>query len=434
MNSIIKRLSLVICVSLGNFHAHCMEDKVILHSNQAIESSLSTLFTFSKSIKLPDHAVYSSELCSSDGSILLNRKEGKLINLITQQEIVLEDFPYDAIAGSLFSPDDKSLLVGLNQGEALLWDIQTGVRTYTLNGHEEPIQWAAFSSDGTTLITGSVDCTIFLWNAITGKDIKRLENLDKLLKLHNKRCLRRLALSPNGASFLITLLKISGTYTSLLFNSITGNLLREFSIPLPNDRSFELVQELIDSETLFVVMPYNESKIDYKRVYLLNVLIEKPLLELTASEVKLSPDRKIIITWSSEDKAIVLWSAITGKKLRILASRETLHSLRGSPDSKTILIQSHDDTIQLLSTETGKELQAIKCQYPILSAVFSFDGNSVFIISGDKKIHVWCRTSTTSTSSAQIKKLDDGAQKASSLSFTDGVDLEDDSQKECSIQ
>jgi len=46
---------------------------------------------------------------------------------------------------------------------ARLWDLQTGQELRRFIGHEGPVEWAAFSPDGKTILAGSQDGTARLW-------------------------------------------------------------------------------------------------------------------------------------------------------------------------------------------------------------------------------------------------------------------------------
>ncbi len=73
--------------------------------------------------------------------------------------------------GASFSPDGTRIVtVGGQNGarEATVWDARTGAELLALTGHTNLVLCAAFSADGTRLITGSVDGTAKVWDARTG--------------------------------------------------------------------------------------------------------------------------------------------------------------------------------------------------------------------------------------------------------------------------
>ena len=60
------------------------------------------------------------------------------------------------------------IVVGLLAGNIITLDATTGICTSTLSGHTKPVKSLAFSSDGTSLVSGSHDKTIKLWDIQTG--------------------------------------------------------------------------------------------------------------------------------------------------------------------------------------------------------------------------------------------------------------------------
>ena len=81
-----------------------------------------------------------------------------------------------------FSPDGQTLASGSLNHIIVLWDVATGKQRRTLEGRSSGVDSIAFSPDSRTLASASGDVTIVLWDVATGKHIRTLEG-------HRKWCL-----------------------------------------------------------------------------------------------------------------------------------------------------------------------------------------------------------------------------------------------------
>nr|NCR55544.1 hypothetical protein [Microcystis aeruginosa L211-07] len=73
-----------------------------------------------------------------------------------------------------FSPDGKTLVSGSYDTTIKLWNVETGQEIRTLKGHDRSVSSVNFSPDGKTLVSGSWDKTIKLWSNETGWDLDAL--------------------------------------------------------------------------------------------------------------------------------------------------------------------------------------------------------------------------------------------------------------------
>jgi WD40 repeat protein len=82
--------------------------------------------------------------------------------------------PAPRIRNAVLSPGGRQIAVSVEREDvARLYDSATGAER-KLAGHRDFISGLAFSPDGSTLATGSMDGTIGLWNTTTGDAIARL--------------------------------------------------------------------------------------------------------------------------------------------------------------------------------------------------------------------------------------------------------------------
>lgn len=103
--------------------------------------------------------------------ILWPVESGKPFRIFSDEE---ETVAPEALVNSVaFSPDGQ---FALSCGEALkLWNVKTGRKIRTFNGHTKPVITAAFSRDGTQVISGSLDYTVKQWDVTSGRMIWSLQ-------------------------------------------------------------------------------------------------------------------------------------------------------------------------------------------------------------------------------------------------------------------
>jgi WD40 repeat protein len=72
----------------------------------------------------------------------------------------------DGVYAVAFSPDGKTVLTGSVDNTARLWDASAGQPIGPTLTHENGVAAVAFSPDGRTVMTGSFDKTARLWDVV----------------------------------------------------------------------------------------------------------------------------------------------------------------------------------------------------------------------------------------------------------------------------
>ena len=80
-----------------------------------------------------------------------------------------------SVEWAAFSPDGTKVVTASHDRMARLWDAASGKELAVLPGHEDEVWRAAFSPDGTKVVTASADGTARLWDAASGKRLAVLQ-------------------------------------------------------------------------------------------------------------------------------------------------------------------------------------------------------------------------------------------------------------------
>ncbi|HEY6072639.1 MAG TPA: hypothetical protein VIV15_04405, partial [Anaerolineales bacterium] len=133
-----------------------------------------------------------SQFAFSDGTIhvwRINPNSAGGADQIQENEI----YSIPAALSEAFSPDGK-WLAGSNGNDIKIWDASTGRELFILSGHTDWVMGLAFSPDGKSLASTSLDGSVKVWSLEPGNETVTVQNSVAAYGT-------RLVFSPDGRSF-----------------------------------------------------------------------------------------------------------------------------------------------------------------------------------------------------------------------------------------
>ena len=221
-----------------------------------------------------------------------------------------------------------------NPASGLAFELLTEQRTNSrliLRGHSGPVIYAAYSPDGSKIVTTSADHTARLWDSQTGRQLAA--------SLEHDGAVLAADFSPDGRRI------------------VTGS----------------------EDETA--------------RVW--DVATARPVGAVMRGTgaiqcVKFSPDGKVIATGSDDGKART-WNAETGEPVSpVIVYHEAVYSLIFSPDGLRLLSATGDGVADLLDPKTGARLlKPLRQNNIIFTAAFNPNGSAILTASADHTAKLW---------------------------------------------
>jgi RNA polymerase sigma factor (sigma-70 family) len=274
-----------------------------------------------------------------------------------------------------FDKDDKMLAVCAGADVIRRFEVATGKEIPPPPGHQTPIGCLKYMPDGKTLISGSYDWAIRLWDPESGKELAS-----------HSTAWRTAALTHDGK--LVTRALKDGTI--ILLETRTGKEVRrlkghpgeimalEFA---PDDKS--LASAGIDNKVR--IWDLGAGRVNHVLPHeLLAAPNAQPIQFLTYSR-----DGKLLATGARGNTNVYLWDPATGKEIRRLDHPSGVESIVFAPEGKMLAVGDRAGQVNLWDAVEARSVGRLGPHLGyIIGLAFAADGRTL-AVGGWRSITIW---------------------------------------------
>jgi WD40 repeat protein len=295
----------------------------------------------------------------------------------------------DGVLAVTWLPDGRTLVSGSKDGTVCLWDTTSGKQRSLLEGHIGPVTCLAAHPAGALLASGGADACIHLWQ-VNSEDTAPCQTLEQ-----HTRAVSSLTFAPDGATLastggdrVVRLWRVSDGTEQATLSGPKGGI---GGLAFSPDGDY-LASQLVNNGHICLWDVFDRA--------LLRVLREKmprrmmfAMLEaeyVTAS-VAYSPDGLTIASGSSLDSTVRIWDISSGVLVGMFEGhRAAIASVAYSPDGQTIASASLDGYIRLWSVADGRMLYTLEGHTDVVTGVaFHPNGELLASSSLDQTVRLW---------------------------------------------
>jgi WD40 repeat protein len=273
------------------------------------------------------------------------------------------------------SPDGLMLATGSDDGRVWRFRLAGGERLGHALRHSDDVWAVGFSPDGRTLLTGSRDRSARLWEAATGRPLKRLPQLYKV---------RAAAFARDGHTLLIGGGQ-NGQGGARLWDRST-----ERYLDLPQEGHATVWQAAFRPDGTGCAVAADDNAVRVWDLATRRLLCPPLVHHDRVAALAYRPDGRVLLT-GSIDKTARRWDLTTGEPVgKPLRHSGAVWAVAWSPDGRTLATGGRDNAAHLWDAATGLPLGPPLAHGDVVWALaFQPGGHLVFSGSGDKTVRAW---------------------------------------------
>jgi WD40 repeat protein len=310
--------------------------------------------------------------------IIVGSQEVKVLEVATGRELLSFNSSIGELSATVFSSDDRQLLLATRRGEVESFDLRTKFVAVLPITHEGRITRMVFSPNGKWLATASEDRTVKLWEVGTWR-------LLATIKGHGA-AVYALAWSQDGKRIVTggddKQVKVWEVENVIQFDKgFEGTRVRSY-LAAAFSQSGELLA--------FGLTHDGKQKI-------LNAPAGRELLTLEGADGEpvfaVFSRYAELVAAGGKNNAITVWNVGTGKKVGTLFGREKSDFARAadfSPDGKKLVFRHDDRTLKVWETATGRDVATLESDITLpFRVTFSPDATYLAAARSDGSVAVW---------------------------------------------
>ena len=284
-----------------------------------------------------------------------------------------------------FSPNDKQLVLGSDDGVIAIWNVESGLRAASFQAHAGPIKDMAWSPDGNEFTSVGGDNACRIWDMQATLASRSVSNP----AIVEQGVIDSTALADNGE--VICLAPVFSDSIQVR-EMRTGEL--RFTVPLPGSTSTDVAVSP-DNQVLAAFggsYPVNSEHPSHLGLYRLSdgqLIRSLNVGDAHTARIAFTPSGKELVGVCF--KHVRVWETATGRQLGEFGPLETwIKSVRPHPHQRVVACGANDGFTYFLSLPDLQLINKAKTNDGVIESIdFSPDGRRFVTAGQDRRLRIW---------------------------------------------